>query len=120
VFGHSQRSLRFIVITHMQASGSFLAVAENGAEAAGRQLGVSVTYEAPDTLAVLAHLNSSVPVTTRRRSLGHGVPQTRLSPTTGRGARFAGGSASERGRRRRFRSGRQAMLLTDRRFAGEH
>ncbi len=47
MFGLSQRSLRFIVITHGQTSDPFWAVVQNGAEAAGRQLGVSVTYELP-------------------------------------------------------------------------
>jgi hypothetical protein len=47
VFGLSQRSLRFIVVTHGQASDPFWAVVQNGAQAAGRELGVSVTYEAP-------------------------------------------------------------------------
>jgi simple sugar transport system substrate-binding protein len=49
VFGLSQRSLRFVMITHGQASDPFWAVVQNGAQAAARQLGVSVTYEAPDT-----------------------------------------------------------------------
>ncbi len=49
VFGVSHKRIRFFVITHGQASDPFWAVVQNGAEAAAAQLGVSVTYEAPDT-----------------------------------------------------------------------
>ncbi len=49
VFGLSHKRVRLFVITHGQASDPFWAVVQNGAEAAGAQLGVSVTYEAPDT-----------------------------------------------------------------------
>jgi simple sugar transport system substrate-binding protein len=49
VFGLSHKRIRFFVITHGQASDPFWAVVQNGAEAAASQLGVSVTYEAPDT-----------------------------------------------------------------------
>ncbi len=49
VFRTSRRRIRFFVITHGQASDPFWAVVQNGAEAAAAQLGVSVTYEAPDT-----------------------------------------------------------------------
>jgi len=48
VFGLSHKRIRFFVITHGQASDPFWAVVQNGAEAAAAQLGVSVTYEAPD------------------------------------------------------------------------
>ena len=49
IFGQCRRRIRFFVITHGQASDPFWAVVQNGAEAAAAQLGVSVTYEAPDT-----------------------------------------------------------------------
>ena len=49
VFGLTQRSLHFVMITHGEASGLFWPVVRNGAQAAAAQLGVSVTYEAPDT-----------------------------------------------------------------------
>ena len=49
IFGPARKRLRFFVITHGQASDPFWAVVQNGAEAAAAQLGVSVTYEAPDT-----------------------------------------------------------------------
>ena len=49
IFGQRRRRIRFFVITHGQASDPFWAVVQNGAEAAAAQLGVSVTYEAPDT-----------------------------------------------------------------------
>lgn len=48
VFRPSRKRIRFYVITHGQASDPFWAVVQNGAEAAAAQLGVSVTYEAPD------------------------------------------------------------------------
>jgi simple sugar transport system substrate-binding protein len=48
VFGLTQRSIRIVMITHGQASDPFWAVVQNGAQAAARQLGVSVRYEAPD------------------------------------------------------------------------
>ena len=49
IFASSRGRIRFFVITHGQASDPFWAVVQNGAEAAAAQLGVSVTYEAPDT-----------------------------------------------------------------------
>jgi len=49
VFGLSRRQMRFVMITHGQASDPFWAVVQRGAQDAGRQLGVSVAYEAPDT-----------------------------------------------------------------------
>ena len=49
VFGLTQRSIHFVMITHGEASGLFWPVVRNGAQAAAAQLGVSVTYEAPDT-----------------------------------------------------------------------
>jgi simple sugar transport system substrate-binding protein len=48
IFGQRRRQIRIVVITHGQASDPFWAVVQNGAEAAAAQLGVSVTYEAPD------------------------------------------------------------------------
>jgi len=48
IFGQHRRRLRIFVITHGQASDPFWAIVQNGAEAAAAQLGVSVTYEAPD------------------------------------------------------------------------
>jgi simple sugar transport system substrate-binding protein len=49
VFGLTHRSIHFVMITHGEASGLFWPVVRNGAQAAAAQLGVSVTYEAPDT-----------------------------------------------------------------------
>lgn len=49
IFGLSRERMRFFVITHGQASDPFWAVVQNGAQAAAAQLGVSVTYNAPDT-----------------------------------------------------------------------
>jgi simple sugar transport system substrate-binding protein len=48
IFGQPRRRIRIFVITHGQASDPFWAVVQNGAETAAAQLGVSVTYEAPD------------------------------------------------------------------------
>ena len=52
IFRQRRKRLRFYVITHGQASDPFWAVVQNGAEAAAAQLGVSVTYEAPDTYSI--------------------------------------------------------------------
>lgn len=52
VFGLSRHRIRFFVITHGEASGLFWPIVRNGAEAAAAQLGVSVTYEAPDTYSI--------------------------------------------------------------------
>lgn len=49
VFGLARHDIRFVMVTHGQASDPFWAVVQRGAQAAARQLGVSVTYEAPDT-----------------------------------------------------------------------
>lgn len=49
VFSLSRERIRFFVITHGQASDPFWVVVQHGAQAAAAQLGVSVTYEAPDT-----------------------------------------------------------------------
>ena len=48
VFGLTQRSIHIVMITHGEASSLFWPVVQNGAQAAAAQLGVSVTYEAPD------------------------------------------------------------------------
>ncbi len=52
IFGQRRHQMRFFVITHGQASDPFWAVVQNGAQAAAAQLGVSVTYEAPDTYSI--------------------------------------------------------------------
>ena len=55
VFGLTQRSIHIVMITHGQASDPFWAVVQNGAQAAARQLGVSVSYEAPDIHDIAPH-----------------------------------------------------------------
>ena len=52
IFRQRHTRMHFFVITHGQASDPFWAVVQNGAEAAAAQLGVSVTYEAPDTYSI--------------------------------------------------------------------
>ena len=52
IFGQRRRRIRFFVITHGEASDPFWAVVQHRAEAAAAQLGVSVTYEAPDTYSI--------------------------------------------------------------------
>ncbi|MGH2751807.1 MAG: sugar ABC transporter substrate-binding protein [Actinomycetota bacterium] len=47
--GVAQRDLRFIVVTHGQASDPFWSVAANGVDAAAQDMGVEVEYQAPDT-----------------------------------------------------------------------
>ncbi len=49
IFSHTGHEVRFVIVTHGQASDPFWAVVQHGAQAAARQLGVSVTYEAPDS-----------------------------------------------------------------------
>jgi simple sugar transport system substrate-binding protein len=43
------RQVRIVVVTHGQASDPFWAIVKKGIEQAARDLGVSVSYEAPDT-----------------------------------------------------------------------
>lgn len=69
VFGLSHRRIRFFVITHGQASDPFWAVVQNGAEAAAAQLGVSVTYEAPDTYDI-ARMGEMIRTATATRPAG--------------------------------------------------
>jgi len=53
--GNSSRSnLHFFVITHGQASDPFWSVVKNGVEQAGKDMGVNVQYEAPNTLDMVA------------------------------------------------------------------
>src|SRR5580704_7343322 len=49
IFSHPGHEVRFVIVTHGQASDPFWAVVQHGAQAAARQLGVSVAYEAPDS-----------------------------------------------------------------------
>jgi simple sugar transport system substrate-binding protein len=53
IFGQRRHRIRIFVITHGEASDPFWAVVQNAAEAAAAQLGVSVTYEAPDTYSIV-------------------------------------------------------------------
>ncbi|MGB0091664.1 MAG: substrate-binding domain-containing protein [Solirubrobacteraceae bacterium] len=69
VFGLSRHRIRFFVITHGQASDPFWAVVQNGAEAAAAQLGVSVTYEAPDTYDI-ARMRQLIQTATATRPAG--------------------------------------------------
>ena len=48
IFARPRQRIRFFVITHGQASDPFWAIVQKGAQTAAAQLGVSVTYEAPD------------------------------------------------------------------------
>jgi simple sugar transport system substrate-binding protein len=45
----TQRDLRFIVVSHGQASDPFWSVAANGVDAAAKDMGVTVEYQAPGT-----------------------------------------------------------------------
>ena len=45
----TQRDLRFVVVSHGQASDPFWSVAANGVDAAAEDMGVSVEYQAPGT-----------------------------------------------------------------------
>lgn len=45
----TQRDLRFVVVSHGQASDPFWSVAANGVDAAANDMGVSVEYQAPGT-----------------------------------------------------------------------
>jgi simple sugar transport system substrate-binding protein len=69
VFGLSHKRIRMFVITHGQASDPFWAVVQNGAEAAASQLGVSVTYEAPDTYDI-ARMRRLIAAATATRPAG--------------------------------------------------
>ena len=69
IFGQSRRRIRFFVITHGEASDPFWAVVQNGAEAAAAQLGVSVTYEAPDTYSI-ARMRQLIEAATVSRPAG--------------------------------------------------
>jgi simple sugar transport system substrate-binding protein len=52
--GVSQRDLRFVVVTHGQASDPFWSVAANGVQAAADDMGVQVEYQAPETFDMVA------------------------------------------------------------------
>lgn len=69
IFGQRRRRIRIFVITHGQASDPFWVVVQNGAEAAAAQLGVSVTYEAPDTYSI-ARMRELIKAATASRPAG--------------------------------------------------
>jgi simple sugar transport system substrate-binding protein len=69
VFGLPRERIRFFVITHGQASDPFWAVVQNGAQAAAAQLGVSVTYEAPD-IHNIARMRQLIQAATATRPAG--------------------------------------------------
>ena len=69
IFGQRRRRIRFFVITHGEASDPFWAVVQNGAEAAAAQMGVSVTYEAPDTYSI-ARMRDLIKAATVSRPAG--------------------------------------------------
>jgi len=69
IFGLPRERIRFFVITHGQASDPFWAVVQNGAKAAAAQLGVSVTYEAPDTYDI-ARMRQLIQAATATRPAG--------------------------------------------------
>jgi len=52
--GVTQRDLRFVVVTHGQASDPFWSVAANGVDAAAEDMGVTVEYQAPETFDMVA------------------------------------------------------------------
>ncbi|MGB5188155.1 MAG: LacI family transcriptional regulator, partial [Acidimicrobiia bacterium] len=45
----TQRDLRFVVVSHGQASDPFWSVAANGVDAAATDMGVTVEYQSPGT-----------------------------------------------------------------------
>lgn len=91
VFGLSRHSVRFVVVTHGQASDPFWAIVQRGAQAAARQLGVSVTYEAPDTydIARMRQLIQAA-VTTRPAGLVVSLPDPAALAPAIRAAERAG------------------------------
>ena len=52
--GVTQRDFRFVVVTHGTASDPFWSVAQNGVQAAGEDMGVTVEYQAPETFDMVA------------------------------------------------------------------
>jgi simple sugar transport system substrate-binding protein len=49
-----QRDLRFVVVSHGQASDPFWSVVQNGVDAASKDLGIKVEYQAPQTYDMVA------------------------------------------------------------------
>jgi simple sugar transport system substrate-binding protein len=52
--GSAQSAFRFVVVTHGQASDPFWSVVKNGVDAAARDLGVNVEYQAPGRFDMVA------------------------------------------------------------------
>lgn len=52
--GQTQRDLRFVVVSHGQASDPFWSVVQRGVEQAGQDMGVTVEYQAPGTFDMVA------------------------------------------------------------------
>jgi simple sugar transport system substrate-binding protein len=52
--GSAQSSYRFVVVTHGQAADPFWSVVKNGVDAAARDLGVNVEYQAPGRFDMVA------------------------------------------------------------------
>jgi len=52
--GATQRNLRFVVVSHGQASDPFWSVVKNGVDQAAKDMGVKVEYQAPDKFDMVA------------------------------------------------------------------
>jgi simple sugar transport system substrate-binding protein len=82
--GNTARSnLHFFVITHGQASDPFWSVVKRGVEQAGKDMGVNVQYEAPNTfdMVAMSHLIDSA-VATKPDGLVVSIPDANaLSPS---------------------------------------
>lgn len=52
--GGTSRNLRFVVVTHGQASDPFWSVVKKGVDQAAKDMGVNVQYEAPNTFDMVA------------------------------------------------------------------
>src|SRR5215470_7155850 len=52
--GATQRNLRFVVVSHGQASDPFWSVVKNGVDQAAKDMGVKTEYQAPDKFDMVA------------------------------------------------------------------
>ena len=84
----TSRTVRIAVVSHGQASDGFWAIVRNGIEAAQRQMGVSVTYRAPDVYSV-PRMRSLIDeaVASRPDGLVVSIPSPAVAPSIRRAVR---------------------------------
>ena len=91
--GADRSALRFVVVSHGQASDPFWSVVQNGVNQAAEDMGVQVEYQAPETFdmvamsqlidaAVATEPDGLVVSIPDADALGHSIPRPRSRPAS--------------------------------------